>query len=73
MRGRITTALPILMLKFDYQGNPTRETITLYGRLEGATRGFRAIGYVDKKSRVHVYSDDELLILMRDWRLLVTE
>ena len=58
------------MLKFHYQGNTTRETITLYGRLEGATHVFRAIGYVDKKSRVRVYSDEELLIL-KDWHIVL--
>ena len=64
------TACTILMLKFHYQGNTTRETSTLYGALEGATHVFRAIGYVDKKSRVHVYSDDELLIL-KDWHIVL--
>ena len=58
----ISTAHPILMLKFHYQGNTTRETNTLYGRLEGATHVCRAIGYVDKESCVRIYSDDELLI-----------
>ena len=66
----IDTAHPILMLKFHYQGNTTRETITLYGRLEGATHVFRAIGYVDKESCVRIYSDDELLIL-KNWHIVL--
>ena len=66
----IDTARRILMLKFHYQGNTTRETSTLYGALEGATHVFRAIGYVDKKSRVRVYKDAELRIL-KDWHIVL--
>ena len=66
----ISTAHPILMLKFHYQGNTTRETNTLYGRLEGATHVCRAIGYVDKESCVRIYSDDELLIL-KNWHIVL--
>ena len=66
----IDTARKILMLKFHYQGNTTRETSTLYGALEGATHVFRAIGYVDKESCVRIYSDDELLIL-KSWHIVL--
>ena len=66
----IDTARRILMLKFHNQGNTTRETNTLYGALEGATHVFRAIGSMDKNSRVRVYKDAQLRIL-KDWHIVL--
>ena len=66
----ISTAHPILMLTFHYQGDTTREITTLYGRLEGATHVCRAIGWVDKKSGVRMYSDDELQIV-KSWHIVL--
>ena len=66
----IDTARPMLILKFHYKGDKTRETSTVYGALQGATHVFRAIGYVDTESGVRVYDDNELKIL-KDWHIVL--
>ena len=66
----ISTAHPVLMLNFNHQGDTTQESNTLYGRLEGTTHVFRAIGYVDPESGARVYSDEELVIL-KGWHIVL--
>ena len=51
---------PVFSVRFNWKGEETQESGTVYGLLLGTWHVYRAIGSVDKNGQVCFYTDDEL-------------
>ena len=66
----IDAANPIFSIQFNYKGEETPETGTVYGLVLETSHVYRAIGSVDKKGQVRLYDDNDIGICTK-WHIVM--
>ena len=66
----IDAASPIWSIRFNWKGEETAETGTVYGLVFGTSHVYRAIGSVDKEKQVRLYDDNDISICTK-WHIVM--
>ena len=61
---------PIWCIRFNYKGDETKETGTVYGLVSETSHVYRAIGSVNKEQEVRFYDDTEISFC-RGWHIVM--